>query len=242
VADGIEFPNGMVVTPDNSTLIVSESFAGKLTAFDIAADGGLSNRRVWAEGLAPDGICVDAEGAVWTSTGANDCVRVGEGGEILQRIELDRSPFACMLGGMDRTTLFLLAVEWRTQESVPDNLFRLTNGPHTGQVLAAPAPPPAPAGRSKRAAGVCSAARMGAGRTTRTPTAGGDHRPLCCGRAPYRGNYTGIARKPVQSVVTRSGRLRVVFGQLSGPRGNSDGLSGSERPSTGPPRPALRYL
>lgn len=66
VADGIEFPNGMVVTPDNSTLIVAESFAGRLTAFDIGDDGSLSNRRVWAEGLGPDGICLDAEGAVWT--------------------------------------------------------------------------------------------------------------------------------------------------------------------------------
>jgi hypothetical protein len=90
VADGIEFPNGMVVTPDNSTLIISESFAGRLTAFDIAADGSLSNRRVWADGLGPDGICLDAEGAVWTSSGGNDCVRVREGGEVLQRIELDR--------------------------------------------------------------------------------------------------------------------------------------------------------
>jgi len=142
VADGIAFPNGMVVTPDNSTLIVAESFAGRLTAFDIAADGSLSNRRVWAEGLAPDGICVDAEGAVWTSTGKADCVRVGEGGEILQRIELDRSPFACMLGGNDRKTLFMPAAEWRLQDSVADNLLRLTSGPRTGQVLAAPAPAP----------------------------------------------------------------------------------------------------
>src|SRR5262245_5025137 len=68
VADGIEFPNGMVVTPDNSTLVISESFAGRLTAFDIAADGGLSNRRTWAEGVGPDGICVDADGAIWTQT------------------------------------------------------------------------------------------------------------------------------------------------------------------------------
>jgi sugar lactone lactonase YvrE len=142
VADGIEFPNGMVVTPDGSTLIVSESFAGRLTAFDIAADGSLSNRRVWAEGLAPDGICVDAEGAVWTSTGANDCVRVREGGEVLQRIELERSLFACMLGGEDRRTLFMLCVEWRMQDSVPDNLRRVTTGPRTGQLLTAPAPVP----------------------------------------------------------------------------------------------------
>src|SRR5262245_37458790 len=66
VADGIAFPNGMVITPDNRTLIVSESFTGKLLAFDIADDGTLSRRRVWAEGVAPDGICLDADGAVWT--------------------------------------------------------------------------------------------------------------------------------------------------------------------------------
>jgi sugar lactone lactonase YvrE len=142
VADGIEFPNGMVVTPDNSTLIVAESFAGRLTAFDIAADGSLSNRRVWAEGLGPDGICIDAEGAVWTGSEGRDCVRVREGGEILQRIELDRSPFACMLGGKDGRTLFMLAADWHMSESVPDNLLRLTNGPRTGQLLAAPAPAP----------------------------------------------------------------------------------------------------
>ena len=134
VADGIEFPNGMVITPDNSTLIISESFAGKLTAFDIAADGSLSNRRVWAEGLGPDGICLDAEGAVWTSSEANTCVRVREGGEVLQRIELDRSPFACMLGGPERRTLFIMAAGWSLE-----NPF---GGPRTGQVLIAPAPAP----------------------------------------------------------------------------------------------------
>src|SRR2546421_1125426 len=70
VAGDLAFPNGMVVTPDNATLIISESFAGRLTAFDIAADGSLSNRRVWAEGLAPDAICMDAEGAIWVQTAA----------------------------------------------------------------------------------------------------------------------------------------------------------------------------
>ena len=106
VADGIEFPNGMVVTPDNSTLIVSESFAGRLTAFDVAADGGLSNRRVWAEGIGPDSITMDAEGAIWTHSAdtrthtgraadpAGECVRVFEGGEIRERIVLDRAGFA----------------------------------------------------------------------------------------------------------------------------------------------------
>jgi sugar lactone lactonase YvrE len=140
VADGIAFPNGMVVTPDNSTLIISESFAGTLTAFDIAADGGLSNRRVWAEGFGPDGICIDAEGTVWTGSGTNACVRVREGGEVLQRIELDLSPFACMLGGPDGRTLFIMAQEWRQADSPADNMARLTEGPRTGQVLIAEAP------------------------------------------------------------------------------------------------------
>ena len=105
----------MAVTPDNSTLIVAESFAGCLTAFDIAADGSLSNRRVWADGLGPDSICLDAEGASGPTPpipartpGRDDspegeCVRVREGGEIVQRIELDRAGFACALGGPDRT-------------------------------------------------------------------------------------------------------------------------------------------
>ena len=90
----------MVVTPDNRTLIVSESFTGKLLAFDIAGDGTLSRRRVWAEGIAPDGICLDEDGAVWTGTWNNECVRVAEGGEILDRIQLDRPCFATMLGGL----------------------------------------------------------------------------------------------------------------------------------------------
>ena len=142
VADDIAFPNGMVVTPDNSTLIVAESFARKLTAFDIAADGGLSNRRVWAEDIGPDGICIDAEGAVWTGSGENACLRVREGGEVLDRIELDRAPFACMLGGPDRSTLFAMAQDWRLSESPADNMTRLTTGPRTGQVLTAAAPAP----------------------------------------------------------------------------------------------------
>src|SRR5262252_6652737 len=112
VADGIAFPNGMAVTPDNSTLVVAESYASRLTAFDIAADGGLSNRRVWADvgqGV-PDGICLDAEGAAWyADVPHRRCVRVREGGEVLQTIGLDRGCFACMLGGPDRRTLFLVA-------------------------------------------------------------------------------------------------------------------------------------
>ena len=102
VADGLAFPNGIVVTPDDSTLILAESYGGRLTAFDIGDDGGLSNRRVWADldGGAPDGICLDAEGAVWYADVPNErCVRVREGGEVLRTIDLDRGCFACMLGG-----------------------------------------------------------------------------------------------------------------------------------------------
>lgn len=137
VARDLAFPNGMLITPDNSTLIISESFTGRLIAFDIEADGSLSNRRVWAEGLGPDGICMDAEGAIWTGSGANALVRVREGGEVLQRIELDRSPFACMLGGPDRKTLFLLAAQWRGIEQVNEAVAA-----RTGQVLISQAPVP----------------------------------------------------------------------------------------------------
>jgi sugar lactone lactonase YvrE len=140
VADDIQFPNGMVITPDNRTLIIAESFAGRLTAFDIDADGGLSNRRVFAEGLGPDGICLDAEGAVWVSAGRNSVVRVAAGGEILQRVELaeNRAPFALMLGGPDRRTLFFMTAEWRNADSITDNLQRLANGPRTGEILTLP--------------------------------------------------------------------------------------------------------
>ena len=136
VADGVAFPNGMAVTPDNSTLIVAESYANKLTAFDIAADGGLSNRRVWAalDDGVPDGICIDAENAVWYGDVPNQrCVRVREGGEVLQTIELDRGCFACMLGGADKRTLFMMAAEWAGTASMAD-------GRRTGQVLTAEAP------------------------------------------------------------------------------------------------------
>lgn len=149
VAGDLAFPNGMVITPDNATLIVSESFAGRLTAFDIAADGSLSNRHVWAEGLGPDGICLDAEDAVWVQTadtfahsGRADApqgavVRVREGGAVLERIEHDRAIFAAMLGDPDRTTLFLLAAEWRGIEQVYEAIAA-----RTGQVLGSPAPVP----------------------------------------------------------------------------------------------------
>jgi sugar lactone lactonase YvrE len=138
VADGVAFANGMVVTPDNSTLILAESYANRLTAFDIAADGSLSNRRVWADvaGGFPDGICLDSENAVWYGDVPNKrCVRVREGGEVLRTIDLDRGCFACMLGGADRRTLFLMAAEFSDSSS-------LMEGARTGQVLTVDAPAP----------------------------------------------------------------------------------------------------
>jgi sugar lactone lactonase YvrE len=135
VADDLAFPNGMVVAPDNATLIVAESFARRLTAFDITTDGSLSNRRMWAE--APgDGICIDAEGAVWCSdVGPDDggvCLRVREGGEVLDRIELDRPCYACMLGGEDGRTLFMVVAKWFG----PDKIDELLQA-KTGEVLTA---------------------------------------------------------------------------------------------------------
>jgi sugar lactone lactonase YvrE len=138
VADGVAFPNGIVVTPDNSTLILAESYGNRLTAFDIAADGSLSNRRVWADlgDGVPDGICLDAEGAVWYADVPNKrCTRVREGGEVLQTIDLDRGCFACMLGGPDRKTLFMVAQEWGGTEDTGD-------AEPSGRILTAPAPAP----------------------------------------------------------------------------------------------------
>jgi sugar lactone lactonase YvrE len=141
VADDIHFPNGMVVTPDNATLIVTESFRARLTAFDIAADGALSNRRIWADlGQGGDGMCLDAEGAIWTpafKNGQPGCQRVAEGGEVLERIDLDEFCFACMLGGPDGRTLFMLVAEWRGLERM-NELFSA----HTGRIMTARAPAP----------------------------------------------------------------------------------------------------
>jgi sugar lactone lactonase YvrE len=116
VADDIAFPNGMTVTADNSTLIVADSYRHNLVAFDIDADGALSRRRIWAHlghGV-PDGICADEQDAVWYADVPNQrCVRVAEGGMVLQTVELDRGGFACMLGGPGRTTLFIVAAAWK---------------------------------------------------------------------------------------------------------------------------------
>jgi sugar lactone lactonase YvrE len=110
-AEDLSFPNGTVITPDGATLIVAESMGRRLTAFDRADDGTLSNRRVWADlgDRLPDGICLDAEGAVWVSNaGAPECLRVAEGGQVLEVIETGDPCFACMLGGPQGTTLFML--------------------------------------------------------------------------------------------------------------------------------------
>jgi sugar lactone lactonase YvrE len=134
VADDIAFPNGMAVTADGAALIVADSYRHQLVAFDIGADGALSSRRVWADvgDGVPDGICADAENAVWYADvpGAR-CVRVAEGGEVLDTLELDRGGFACVLGGPQRSTLFVTAAQWRgmtASEMV---------GPGSGRILAA---------------------------------------------------------------------------------------------------------
>jgi sugar lactone lactonase YvrE len=138
VADGVAFPNGVAVTPDGATLILAESYGRCLTAWDIAADGSLSARRVWADlgDGVPDGICMDAEGAVWYADVPNKrCVRVREGGEVLDTVELDRGCFACMLGGADGTTLFVVASEWRGPDAIAAEAG-------TGVVVAVDAPAP----------------------------------------------------------------------------------------------------
>jgi sugar lactone lactonase YvrE len=111
VADRMKFPNGTVITPDEATLIVGQSTGRDLVTFDIADDGSLENRRVWADLGAgvPDGICLDAEGAIWYADPEHGgCHRVAEGGEVLDVVETDRLAFACMLGGPQRRHLFVL--------------------------------------------------------------------------------------------------------------------------------------
>ncbi|MCU0874795.1 MAG: SMP-30/gluconolactonase/LRE family protein, partial [Pirellulaceae bacterium] len=112
VADKLFFPNGMVITPDGRTLIVGETLGHRLTAFEIQENGSLSNRRVWAQlpaSVSPDGICLDAEGAVWCANpeGEDSVVRVREGGEITDRIQVDTHAYAVMLGGPERKHLFI---------------------------------------------------------------------------------------------------------------------------------------
>ncbi len=136
VADDLAFPNGMAITADHSTLILAESYAEQLTAFDIAPDGTLSGRRVWAPttGDHPDGICVDATGAVWyADVGNHHCVRVAEGGEVLATLEFDRGAFACVLSREAEPRLFVVGQDWAGPEGV---------GGASGVLVAFPAPAP----------------------------------------------------------------------------------------------------
>jgi sugar lactone lactonase YvrE len=141
VASGLLFPNGMVITPDERTLILSETFGERLLAFDIEADGSLSNRRVWAHiGRPTDGICLDAEGLVWAAVPARPgaFLHVAEGGAIKERISGgEYGGFACMLGGPDGRTLFLLEARDMRPGRMLENNGRIRSvrveAPHAGR-------------------------------------------------------------------------------------------------------------
>lgn len=114
VADEMAFPNGSVITPDEHTLIVGETYGARLTAFDIEPDGSLTGRRLWAqlERAVPDGICLDADGAIWVASPVSaEVLRVRQGGEVTHRIKVSTQAYACMLGGPERRTLFVLTAE-----------------------------------------------------------------------------------------------------------------------------------
>lgn len=120
-ADGLEFPNGTVITPDGRTLIVGESFGKRATAFTIVDDGTLRDRRIWADlgDVLPDGCTLDAEGAIWfADAGGTAVVRVREGGEVTDRVEVGQHAFACALGGDDGRTLFVVAADSARDEDV----------------------------------------------------------------------------------------------------------------------------
>lgn len=140
VAGELWFPNGMAVTPDGSTLIVAESHAHRLTAFTIATDGSLTDRRIWADlgdDAAPDGICLDDDGAIWYADVPNrHCRRVSEGGRELETVQVDRGCFACMLGGPDGRTLHIVATDWEQLD------WQHGGGERTGKVLTYRAPAP----------------------------------------------------------------------------------------------------
>jgi sugar lactone lactonase YvrE len=132
VAEDLAFPNGMAVTADNRTLVVADSYRHGLVGFAIDADGTLSGRHVWADlgDAAPDGICLDADGAAWyADVPHRRCVRVAPGGEVLDTVSLDRGGFACMLGGVDRPSLYMVAARW------PGMAGLTGDAPWEGQVL-----------------------------------------------------------------------------------------------------------
>ena len=139
VADGGRFPNGMALTRDGRTLLLAQSHGQCITAFDRMPDGALANRRIWAtlDG-PPDGLCLDAEGAVWYADVPNRrCRRVAEGGLVLATVGVDRGCFSCTLGGDDGRTLFIVANEWRGMERIAE-----VAAERTGRVLSAIAPSP----------------------------------------------------------------------------------------------------
>jgi sugar lactone lactonase YvrE len=109
------FPNGMVITPDGKTLIVGESGAACLTAFDLDAEGSLANKREWSDlpdGAIPDGICLDEQGCIWVASPySSEVLRMREGGEVVERIPTEQLAAACMLGGADRRTLYIFTAE-----------------------------------------------------------------------------------------------------------------------------------
>ncbi len=117
-AEGLAFPNGTVITPDGKVMIMAETLAGRLTAFDVGDDGELSGRRVWAalRRCTPDGICLDDAGRVWVANAiAPECLLVAEGGEIVSRVQTSQTCFACMLGGSDRRTLYMMTAPTSTE-------------------------------------------------------------------------------------------------------------------------------
>ncbi|WP_030176540.1 SMP-30/gluconolactonase/LRE family protein [Spirillospora albida] len=135
VAGDLAFPNGMAITADGTTLIVAESHGGRLTAFPIGPDGSLGDRRTWADlgDGHPDGICADSDGAVWyADVGERHCVRVREGGEVLDTVKLDRGAFACALSRDDYPHLYVVGQEYGDAQATEP----------TGQVVAFPAPAP----------------------------------------------------------------------------------------------------
>lgn len=137
-AEGMHFPNGMVITPDGKTLIVAETLGACLTAFDIDAQGALKNRRLWAAlgSRLPDGICLDADGNVWIANAiAAECVLIAPGGEVLEIVETGNPCFACMLGGADGRTLFMLTAPTSNaaQAAAARNGRIMTAGVKTGR-------------------------------------------------------------------------------------------------------------
>ena len=239
MAEDLAFPNGMAVTADGGTLVVADSYRHQLVGFTIADDGSLSERRVWADlgDHDPDGICLDADGAAWYADVPHQvCVRVAEGGEVLDTVDLDRGGFACMLGGDATPALYVVAAVW------PGAAGLMTHTDWDGQVLRQPVavpgrglarqaervprarlprprpPPPLPTGvaaarrrRRARPGDPARAAGHGVRRARRAPP---DHRPL-----HHRGRAAGVC-----AVRTVTG-ARARAGLIPGPGDRGDDLA-----------------